>query len=160
MYKRTKWQDSPVFATWHFCGLYHRAVARAPWKRVSVAMQTPLLLAFQAQNLLCYVKLEVSQSTHSGDRNFKEYSHIPQEQLSDIETFSFLWRCACWPPAHFLETFLNPLLPKTKQKKINPPTKLQPFTDVRARKSKKKKEALRLLPMVTVPAREAVYLWI
>lgn len=157
MYKRTKWQDSPVFATWHFCGLYHRAVARAPWKRVSVAMQTPLLLAFQAQNLLCYVKLEVSQSTHSGDRNFKEYSHVPQEQLSDIETFSFLWWCACWPPAHFLETFLNPLL--NKRKSIPLPNCNHLLMWEQEMKSEKK-EALRLLPMVTVPAREAVYLWI
>lgn len=77
---RANWQVSPVFATWHFFRLYHRAHR---WQghlgKEHVAMQRPLLLAFQAQNLLCYVKLKASQSTHSGDRNFKEHSHVHQE---------------------------------------------------------------------------------
>lgn len=78
--RRRNWQVSPVFATWHFFRLYHRAHR---WQghlgKEHVAMQRPLLLAFQAQNLLCYVKLKASQSTHSGDRNFKEHSHVHQE---------------------------------------------------------------------------------
>lgn len=132
-------------------------MARATWERVIREAQSPLKLAFQAKNLLFEVKLKASQSIRSGWWEFwRTLPHSSRINNTEIQLFfyySFLWWFACWLPVCFLETFLSPLLPKTKHNQSPHQTAIIHWRQ--SKELKAAKEALCLLPMLTVPARKA-----